>query len=88
MPAETKEEKADRKSRARLVRERTAGYIVTSLGLVVGLAWNDAISTVIKYFFPIDNNTMVAKIIYASILTIIIVLISDGLLRNKDKDSK
>ena len=31
-----------------LVRERTMGYIVGALGLVAGLAWNDAIKSLIE----------------------------------------
>ncbi len=63
------------------VREKTAGFILTALGLVAGLAWNDAISSAIKYFFPLDTNGVLPKFIYAVIVTIIIVIISMSLLR-------
>ena len=63
------------------LRERTAGYILTALGLVAGLAWNDAISSFIKYFFPLDTNGVIAKFIYAVVVTVIIVFISNSLLR-------
>ena len=63
------------------LRERTAGYILTALGLVAGLAWNDAISSFIKYFFPLDTNGIIAKFIYAVVIKVIIVVISNSLLR-------
>ncbi len=63
------------------VREKTTGYIVTALGLVAGLAWNDAISSAIKIFFPLDTNGIIAKFVYAIIITIAIVIISNSLLR-------
>lgn len=62
------------------LREKTAGYILTALGLVAGLAWNDAISTLIKYFFPLDTNSILPKFIYAILITIVIVLLSNWLL--------
>ena len=63
------------------LRERTAGYILTALGLVAGLAWNDAISTSIKHFFPLDTNGIIAKFIYAVVITLVIVFISSSLMR-------
>ena len=63
------------------LREKTSGYILTALGLVAGLAWNDAISSAIKYFFPLDNNGVRAKFFYAILVTIIIVIVSNSLLR-------
>lgn len=72
--------KTNEKLRSEL-REKTSGYILTALGLVAGLAWNDAISSAIKYFFPLDTNGVLPKFIYAVIVTIIIVIISMSLLR-------
>ncbi len=63
------------------VKEKTAGYILTALGLVAGLAWNDAISSGIKYFFPADSNGIVAKFAYAVIVTFIIVVVSNSILK-------
>ncbi len=76
---ETKKKKALRAE----LREKTTGYILTALGLVAGLAWNDAIGSAIKFFFPqdADSNGIVAKFIYAVIITIVIVIISTSLLR-------
>jgi len=55
---------------------KTSGYIVTALGLVAGLAWNDAVKSLIERFFPAQNQNIMAKFIYASILTVVVVLIS------------
>lgn len=63
------------------LKEKTSGYIMTALGLVAGLAWNDAISSFIKLYFPLDAGGVLAKFIYALLITVIIVLISRSLLR-------
>ncbi len=63
------------------VREKTTGYILAALGLVAGLAWNDAISSAIKVIFPLESNGLIAKFIYAVVITIAIVMISTSLLK-------
>lgn len=60
----------------REVRKRTVTYITAALGLVVGLAWNEAIKAVIEYLFPLSQNTMAAKLIYAAVMTIVLVLVT------------
>ena len=71
------------------IRSRTIGYIVTSFGLVAGLAWNEAIKSLIEYFFPLGQNTLLAKFLYALLITLLIVVLSVYLLRlsgsNTDK---
>jgi hypothetical protein len=78
--------------RADVVRKKTRGRFLTSisaaLALVVGLAWNDAIGTFIKYLFPLDSTTMVAKFIYAAILTLFIsfvIVYLESVLGDKDE---
>ncbi len=63
------------------VRERMVGYILAALGLVAGLAWNDAIKAVIEYFFPIQQSTMQAKVLYAFLITFVIVLATVFIMR-------
>jgi len=70
------------------VKKRTVGYIATALGLVAGLAWNDAIKSLIEYYFPLSGQSVWAKVIYAALLTIIIVLISVYLTRLFIKEEK
>lgn len=68
--------KAEQARIRREVMEKTLGYIVAAMGLVAGLAWNDAIKTTIEYFFPLNSNTVITKIFYAIFVTIIIVFIT------------
>lgn len=54
-------------------RTRTIGFIATALGLVVGLAWNDAVKTLIETLFPLEEGTIIAKFLYAVGLTVVVV---------------
>ena len=63
------------------VRERTLAYVVAALGLVAGLAWNEAINTLIAQFFPLSKDTLIAKFVYAGVITIIVVTVSSTLVR-------
>jgi len=56
------------------VHERTLGYIIAAFGLVAGLAWNDAVKALIEYWFPLQENTLSAKIIYALLVTLVVVI--------------
>lgn len=58
------------------VQQRTMSYIVAALGFVAGLAWNDAIKSLIEYLFPLSQNSVRIKLIYAILITTIVVLIS------------
>jgi hypothetical protein len=78
---ETEKDTKKKKALRAELREKTAGYVLTALGLVAGLAWNDAISSTIKRFFPLDGDGLMVKFIYAVIVTIGIVLVSHFLLR-------
>ncbi|MDO8622103.1 MAG: DUF5654 family protein [bacterium] len=65
----------------REVRERVVGYLTAALGLVAGLAWNDAISALIAHWFPIERSSILAKFIYAAVLTVVVVLITTYVVR-------
>ncbi len=58
------------------VRKQTIGHIVTAFGLVAGLAWNEAIKSIIDHFFPGDKETIWAKLGYAFLITIVVVILS------------
>jgi len=58
------------------VRERTLGYILAALGLVAGLSWNETITAFIQYIFPMAQNTLIAKLIYSVLITLVVVLVS------------
>ena len=68
------------------VRERTIGYLLAAFGLVAGLAWNDAIKTAIEEFFPLKGDTILAKLIYAVLITLIVVVITMYLARLSKKN--
>jgi hypothetical protein len=57
------------------VRSRTFGYISGALGLVAGLAWNEAISNMIDVIFPLSKDTIWVKFLYAIIVTVAIVIL-------------
>lgn len=70
------------------IQERTMGYVVGALGLTAGLAWNEAIKALIEYLFPLSKNNLVAKFIYASIITLVVVVISVYLVKLFDRKEK
>lgn len=57
------------------IKKRTLSYIAAGLGFVTGLAWNEAIKALIDYWFPSLSDTLMAKFIYAFVLTFIIALV-------------
>jgi C4-dicarboxylate transporter len=57
-------------------KQRIIGYIVAAFGLVAGLAWNEAVKSLIEYIFPLSRNTLLLKFIYAILITLVLVFIS------------
>jgi hypothetical protein len=55
-------------------RGKTLGYLSAALGLVAGLAWNDAISALIKQVFPLEQDTVLVKFIYALVVTLAVIV--------------
>lgn len=55
--------------------DKTTDLFLTSLGLVAALAWNEAIQAIVKEFFP-EQNGLWPKILYALLLTVILVIVS------------
>ncbi|MBI4385454.1 hypothetical protein HY573_01350 [Candidatus Parcubacteria bacterium] len=49
--------------------------ILTSFGLVVALAWNEAIQALVKEFFP-EQQGISAKFTYALVITFVLVFVS------------
>ena len=66
------------------VSKRTIGYITAAFGLVAGLAWNDAIRSLIQVVFPTAQDGLVAKFVYALILTLVVVIVIINLTRLVD----
>lgn len=66
----------DKKTSLRLeVIEKISSLATASLGLVAALAWNEAIIEVFKKIFG-EQGTLVAKLIYAVVVTILVVFIT------------
>jgi len=63
------------------IKRQTAGYLTAALGLVAGLAWNDAIKSLIEAFYPFAKDGVFAKFFYAILITTIVVFISISLLK-------
>lgn len=58
------------------VNKKMVTYILAGFGLVAGLAWNEAIKNSIEYLFPMTKNTLLAKFLYALIITVVLGVIS------------
>lgn len=74
------------------VKRKMINYITTALGLVAGLSWNEAIKGTIEYLFPLQKDTVLAKFLYAVIITLVLVLITIALtkffLESEKKEEK
>jgi len=70
------------------IKERTVGYILAALGLVAGLAWNEAIKAAIDYFFPRPGNEIWIKFLYAGGVTLFAVMITVYLVVITKKEEK
>lgn len=68
--------RSEGKRLSREVRRQSFVYILTAFGLVAGLAWNDAIKSLIEYFFPLSTNTLFAKFVYAVLITLFVVFVT------------
>jgi hypothetical protein len=62
-------------------KQQTLTYVTAGLGLVAGLAWNEAIGSMIEYLIPLEKDSIWAKFLYAIIVTVVLVLITDHLAR-------
>ena len=61
----------------RNLRSKAPEIIMGSLGLLTGLAWNNAFSTLINHYFPVgtSSGSYLFKFLYAIIMTILFVAI-------------
>jgi len=79
----------DEKNRVeRDLRKITAGYIIAAFGFVAGLAWRDVSMALVEYLFPISKDTILAKLVYAILVSIALAFASIYVLRFIGKTKK
>ena len=72
----------DEKNRVeRDLRKITAGYIIAAFGFVAGLAWRDLSIALVEYLFPMSKDTILAKFIYAIMISVALAFASIYVLR-------
>ena len=71
---------------SRQVKEKTLGFIITAFGLVAGLAWNEAIQSLIKSLFTVGKDSILVKFLYAIVMTVVVVIITVYLTRFFSKE--
>jgi len=69
-------------------KRRMIEYILAAFGLVAGLAWNEAIKSLIEYIFPLSRNTLLLKFVYAILITLVLVFISSYLVKLLKSEEK
>lgn len=69
------------------VKGRAMGYVSAALGLVAGLAWNDAISAAIDAAFPLSKDSVGIKFFYAVLVTVVVVILIKTLSRISPEDN-
>lgn len=67
--------------------EKFATLVTAGFGLVAALAWNDAIQALFNRFFPAQSG-IVAKFLYAALITAIVVIVTTRLARIADRLKK
>lgn len=72
MPEPTKQEKI---YFHRELLEKINTLVGAGLGLVAALAWNDAIQSLFRLVFQ-DAQSLIAKFVYAVLITVVVVLIT------------
>ena len=79
----------DEKNRVeRDLRKITVGYIIAAFGFVAGLAWRDVSMALVGYLFPISKDTILAKFLYAILVSIALAFASIYILRFIGKTKK
>ena len=63
------------------IQEKVIGYIGAGLGVIASLAWNEAIKALIEYVFPLKQNTILAKFLYAGAMTLVLIFVTMYLVR-------
>lgn len=67
------------------LKKQVGTYLMAALGFVAGLAWNEAIKGVIDMIFPFSGNGIIAKFVYAILVTILVIIFAFYISKNEDK---
>ncbi len=67
------------------VIDKMNSLAAAGFGVVAALAWNDTIKGIFKIYFPTPEGNVWAQLLYAIVLTIIIVLVTVYLARSTNK---
>ncbi|MCL5795337.1 MAG: DUF5654 family protein [Patescibacteria group bacterium] len=67
---------------------KSLGYVVAAFGFVIALAWNDFIKSAIDRYFPMPADGLKAKLLYAIIITAVLVIISVYLVKLFEDDEE
>lgn len=80
-----RELKSEIKKASGVVWLRSTGYVLAGLGVVVGLAWNDAVQALVKSIFVLESDTIIAKFVYALVITAVLVFVSSWIEKRSEK---
>ena len=58
------------------VKKQIIAYVTAAFGLVAGLAWNDAIRSLIEYMFIFEKDSILVKFIYTLVMTLVLTFIT------------
>lgn len=58
------------------ITNQTIGYVTAAFGLVAGLAWNEAVKSLIEFIFPFSAGSILLKFAYAILMTVVLVVIT------------
>jgi hypothetical protein len=88
LPNQTISAKEKAKDAARAIKAKMVAYVGAGLGLVIGLAWNDAIIGLIGHFYPDKGDGVIAKLVYAVIITVVVGLVLYLVEKSLEEDKK
>ena len=70
------------------VLDKFSQLVTTALGLVAALAWNDAIQTLFQQFLGSAGGALAAKVFYAVLVTIIVIIATIAVSRAAERAKK
>lgn len=70
------------------IQEKVISYVGAGFGVIASLAWNEAIKAMIEYLFPLKQDTIFAKFLYAGIMTLVLVVVTIYLVKVFKKGNK